>query len=336
MFRRRILTAVGVALVSVSILTYAAWVGRASAAQTAAVGAGNALKVSPVRIDLKMDPGTSQTIEISIQNLTSVAAILHPVVNDFVASGDESGRPNVILGENEYAPSHSLKRLVKSVPDFRIEANETKNLKFTISAPGDAAGGGYYGAVRFAPADAAGSKNVNLAASVGTLVLLKVNGTTKEELTIQSFDVRKKNGKPSIFFIDKKDLKAVVRFKNSGNIQTEPFGSIVLKRFGKAAGQYEINTKAPRGSVLPDSIRRFDVSLTKVGWFGKYTLSGNFGYGENGQLLSAETTFYVIPLFMLIVGVGLVALLLFLILGLPKLIRSYNRRIISRAYRRRR
>ena len=54
MFRRRILTAVVVVMVTVSTLVTAGWSGRANAAQTAAVGAGNALKVSPVRLDLKM------------------------------------------------------------------------------------------------------------------------------------------------------------------------------------------------------------------------------------------------------------------------------------------
>ena len=55
MLRHRILTAFGVVVVGVSILVSSAWMGSAQAAQTAAVGAGNALKVSPVRIDLKMD-----------------------------------------------------------------------------------------------------------------------------------------------------------------------------------------------------------------------------------------------------------------------------------------
>lgn len=340
MFRHRILTAFGVVVIGVSVLISSAWVGSAYGAQTAEVGDGNALKVSPVRIDVKMDPGTSQTITVTIQNLTNAKAILRPVINDFVASGDETGRPNIILNEDEYAPSHSLKRLVGPISNnITVNAGESYQYRVTINAPKDTAGGGYYGAVRFAPASSDSDKNVNLAASVGTLVLLRMNGNITEDLSIESFDVRKKQGtsfgKPSTFFTSHKDVSAIIRFKNSGNVQVEPFGTITLKRFGKTVVDYKLNDQDIRASVLPESVRRFDISLNKLSSFGKYTLSGNFGYGESGQLLTAQTTFYVIPLFMILIGVGVVVLLLFLIFVLPRMIRAYNRRVIRRANRRR-
>ncbi len=338
MFRRRMLTAVGVTLVAVSVLVGTIWVGNTYAAQTAVVGAGNALKVSPVRLDIKMDPGTSHTITLQVQNLTNSAALLRPFVNDFVASGDETGRPNIILNPNEYAPSHSLKRLITPPGDITVSAGQTREIKVTIVAPKDAAGGGYFGAVRFAPASNEGDKNVNLAASVGTLVLLRMSGDVREELSVESFDVRKKDGGPGVFFMDNRDLKGVTRFKNSGNVQVEPFGTIRLKRFGKVVGIYEINDTEVRGSVLPDSIRRFETPLDKkkIGSFGKYTLEGDFGYGSTGQLLSAKTTFYVVPLAYILGGLGILFVLLFLIFVVPRMIRAYNRRIIRRANRRRR
>ncbi len=336
MFRHRILTAFGVVMVGVSILVNSAMFGgRVGAAQTAAVGAGNALKVSPVRLDLKMDAGTVQTITITIQNLTNVKAILHPVINDFVASSDESGQPNIILDENEYAPSHSLKRLVAPLKDFTLEAGESRDVKVAIEAPNDAAGGGYYGAVRFAPASSEGDRNVNLAASVGTLVLLKMSGDIKEEVSIESFDVRKKGSGPNSFFTDNKNLNAVVRFRNTGNVQVEPFGTILVKRFGKTVATLNLSNRDVRSSVLPDSVRRFEVGLTKLSSFGKYTLVGNFGYGETGQLLTAQTTFYVVPVVMILIGFGVVLLLLFCIFVLPRMVRAYNRRVIRRASRRR-
>jgi Bacterial protein of unknown function (DUF916) len=340
MVRRRVLTATGVVALTVSLLLGVVGLGHVQAAQSAAVGPGNALKVSPVRLDLTMSPGTTQTFSVHIQNLTGAPAVLHPAINDFVASGDESGRPNVILNENEFAPSHSLKRLVTPLKDFTVQPGETREVKVTVAAPKNVAAGGYFGAVRFAPANAEGDKNVNLAASVGTLVLLKMSGDIKEELTIASFDARKKAAEgqantASSFFTSKKDVQAVVRFKNSGNVQVEPFGAVRLKRFGKVVATYEINKQDVRGNVLPDSVRKFEVPLDKLGSFGKYTLEGNFGYGETGQLLSAQTTFYVVPLLLILIGLGVVALLVVLIVVLPRMIRSYNRRIIRRANRRR-
>jgi hypothetical protein len=334
MFRRQTMTAIIVVVLSVSLLMGSAWMGRADAAQSAQVGGGNALKVSPVRLDVKLDPGVTHYISLIIENISDVPGRLKVSVNDFVASGDESGRPNIILDDNEYAPSHSLKRLLSPVPAFTIGARQKKEVKLPITVPKDAPGGGYYAAVRFSPADISSDETLSLSASVGTLVLLVVNGDIKEELAVESFDARKK-GKPGTFFMDAKGIQATVRFKNSGNVQIEPFGKVTLKRFGKVLGAYEINNEELRGNVLPDSIRRFSVDLEKLGSFGKYTLEGNFGYGSSGQLLVAKTTFYVIPLFFILLGVAILLLLVFLIFVLPRMIRSYNRRIIRRASRRR-
>lgn len=337
MFRRQTLNAILMVVLSVSLLTGSAWIGQAGAAQTAQVGGGNALKVSPVRLDLKLDPGVTHYISLIIENVSDVPGQLRVMVNDFVASGDESGRPNIILDDNEYAPSHSLKRMLSPIPNFTIGARQKKEVRLPITVPNNAPGGGYYAAVRFAPADISTDENLSLSASVGTLVLLTVNGDIKEELSVEGFDARKKD-KPAMFFMDGEDLQAVARFKNSGNVQVEPFGKVTLKRFGKTIGEYEINKADQtdqRGNVLPDSIRRFSVDLKTVGAFGKYTLEGNFGYGSSGQLLVAKTTFYVVPLFFILLGVVILLVLLFLIFGLPRMVRSYNRRIIRRANRRR-
>jgi hypothetical protein len=160
-----------------------------------------------------------------------------------------------------------------------------------------------------------------------------VPGNITERLTIASFDVRHKDS-PSSFFTSNKDLTATVRLQNQGNLQEAPFGKILLKnRSGKVLATYELNNTSPPGNVLPDSIRKFPVDLKKVGGFGQYKLEGNFGYGANGQLLSASTTFYVIPKVVVVIFVGIVLLLAFLIFGLPRIIRGYNQRVLRKAGR---
>jgi WxL interacting protein linking bacterial and host surfaces len=334
MIRHRILTAFVVVLVAVSGIVGVAWRGgRAYAAQTAIVG-GNAMKVSPVRSDLTMDPGTSKTIPMFVTNLTSVPTTLHAAVNDFVASNDESGKPSIILDENQYAPSHSLKQFIAPVKNFTLAPNATLTINIVVTVPKGAAGGGYFGAVRFEPAGAGANKSLNLSASVGSLILLRVNGDIREQMNVASLEVRK-DDKPSSFFTGAKQLTGVVRFQNTGNVQVEPFGKLLIKRFGKTVATYEVNNKDPRGSVLPDSVRRFNVPLDKVTSFGKYTVDGNFGYGSTGQLLSASATFYVVPVFLLIlIGLAVVGLLL-LIFVVPRMLRAYNRRVVRRASRRR-
>ena len=320
-----------------SVLLLATSVGISGAQTNNTGNFGNGIRVSPVRTDLVLKPGETRQLNVTLSNLTASTSEYQAYVNDFVAADGELGQPALILDNDKYAPSHSLKRFMQNIPNVTVGAGQSKDVKVSITVPRDAAAGGYYGAVRFAPAKSGDdSKNVTLAASVGSLILVKVPGDIKENVTLETFDVRKGTGAKSgsSFFISSKNLYAVARFNNSGNVHEQPFGKVQLKKGGKVIETVEINSNDPRGNVLPDSVRRFETKLTKVGFWGKYEITGNFGYGTNGQLLSATSTFYVFPLILIIIGLGLLALLLFLIFGLPKAIRNYNRSVVRKASRR--
>jgi len=302
---------------------------------TAATSGGNGLRVSPVRTDTTIKPGQTQVVTITVDNVTSGPATLQAVVNDFTANPDESGNPVLLLAPGAYAPGHSLKRFISPISNFTLAPGQELGVPVTITIPKDAAGGGYYGSVRFAPAviNPGAGQNVSLAGSVGTLILVKVPGNIKEQLTIASFDVRNHDNASS-FFTSGKDLTVTSRFQNEGNLQESPFGKILLKnRSNKILATYELNNVQPLANVLPDSIRKFSIPLTHVTSFGEYKLEGNFGYGSSGQLISAATTFYVIPLWLIIAFIVLVLLIVFLVWGLPRLIKAYNRRVLRKARR---
>ena len=299
-----------------------------------AIGA-QGIEVSPVRQDITINPGQSQTINIKVINVTANTEVLQGIVNDFVASSNETGQPSILVGANVYAPSHSLKRFISPLPNITLAPGQEIQVPVTINVPKNAAGGGYYGVVRFGPAGT-GSKDqtVTLAGSVGSLVLLTVPGDIKQQLSIASFDVES-NGSPSTYFTSNKNINAVIRFQNEGNIQVAPFGKILLKsRSGKIIATFNVNNVTPPGNVLPNSIRRFSIPVSHLISFGIYTLEANFGYGTTGQPLSASTVFYVIPLTVIIGFLIFIVLILFLIFGMPKLIAAYNKKVIDRASRR--
>ncbi len=306
-------------------------------AATQTSSAGNAIKVAPVRTDLTIQPGESRQLTVTLQNLTNATVEYVAIINDFVAGSGESGQPALILDANKFAPSHSLKRYIAPIPNITVGGGQSKDVTVSITIPKDAAAGGYYGAVRFAPAGSADpTKNVTLSASVGSLILVKVPGDIKENVTLDSFDVRTdpEATSGSSFFTSNKNLYAVARFKNTGNVHEQPFGKVILKRGSKVLQTVEINNTEPRGNVLPDSIRRFSVKLDKVGLWGKYTVEGNFGYGSSGQLVSGSTSFYVIPLTYILIGIAVLALIALAVFGLPRAIKRYNQTVIRRASRR--
>ncbi len=311
-----------------------------SANVSAATSSGNGMRVSPVRTDLVMQPGDSKTISVYVQNVTNGTENLRVIANDFVASEDESGAPALLLN-GEANDRHGLKKYISAPGTLTIEAGKQKEVRVTISIPKGLPGGGYYGAIRFAPASTSSTENANvsLSGSVGSLILVRVPGDVTEKMSLVSFDARSKNSKTQedsarTVFTSGKNVWATVRLRNEGNIQEQPFGKILFKKGNTTLGTYELNAGDQPANVLPDSIRKFSIQLKDVGSFGKYTLEGNFGYGTAGQLLSAKTTFYVIPVYMIFLGIGIVALILFLIFGLPRLIRNYNKRVLRKAGRR--
>lgn len=273
-------------------------------------GSGTGLKVSPVRTELTIEPGGSQSFDVTVENVSTDDTAFKVFINDFVVSDkNEAGQPSLLMNKDEQAPSHSLKRYVSSIPDVFIPGTQTKTVKVTISIPHDAAAGGYYGAVRFAPAEQASGKNVTLSASVASLILVKVPGNIEEKLKISSFDVRSgENAKSaSAIFGSPKNLHAITRLTNEGNVHVQPFGKLTLKKDGKVLQSIEVNNTQPRGNVLPDSTRKFADKLDKVKGWGKYTLEANLGYGTMaGGQLNAKATFYVLPVLPLLIALAVI------------------------------
>jgi len=307
-----------------------------AASNSSASGPGNGLKVSPVRSELTVNPGQTVTLDVYVQNVTSQAATFQALINDFVASGDESGSPALILNSNKSAPSHGLKQFIQPVSNFSLKPGQQKDVKVVISIPKNAAGGGYFGAVRFAPASTAAlsTSGASLSASVASLILVRVPGNIVDQMSIASFDARSGNNAHGIF-TSNKNISAVVRFQNEGNVQEQPFGTIVVKDMhGHKIASYAVNNVKPAGNVLPNSIRKFSVPLDKISSFGRYTLEGNFGYTSTGKLLTATATFYVIPIPLIVAAIILVVIILVAIFEIPRLIRRYNKRILRRAGRR--
>jgi hypothetical protein len=291
----------------------------------------NSLKISPLRTDLTLKAGDSGVVSVYVTNITGDTVLLQPIENDFVA-GDEKGTPALILDENSYAPSHSLKRFMVPLSNVTIAPHATATVNLTISVPSSAQAGGYYGALRFAPAGA-GSGTVALSSSLASLVLLTVPGPTVEQLTLTNFDIQQNGGTASNFRTPN-DISLSLRFQNKGNLQEAPFGQINVLKGKKVLYSANFNQSDPRNEILPDSARRWILPLKGMGKFGKYTVVGTFGYGAKGQTINIQKTVWIIPTTYIIAAVvGLLALIV-IVGGSYMFLRSYKRKILRSSRRR--
>lgn len=299
-----------------------------AAAPTPAVNnSANTLKVSPVRSDIEVPAGTSKTVQTTITNLTRSPITVTPIENDFVA-GDERGTPALILDSDKYAPTHSLKRFMRPLQNITIDAHNSRTVDVVITVPKNAQAGGYFGAIRFAPAAPDGGGQVNLSASVASLILMTVPGPTTEKLDLTSFDIQQDGKSSSTFFQTPDNLKIAVRFKNSGNVQLGPFGKLSVKQGDKVIYSTDFNSNTPKDMVLPDSARRWDIPLDKIGTFGHYQVSATFTYGSKNQTIEVTKSFWVVPMYIIIAAIVGFVVLILVIIGIWLFLRSYKRRVL--------
>ncbi len=313
-------------LMAVAMVAATALVMIFSSSSFADNNSANVFKVTPVRSDIQVEPGASKSVQTTVTNLTGSAISVHPIENDFVA-GDEDGTPAIILDENTYAPTHSLKRFMAPLPDITIPAGQSKTINVVINVPASAQAGGYFGAIRFAPTSLDGGGQVNLSPSVASLILLTVPGETVEKLNLTNFDIQQ-NGQTGSYFQTPKNLGIYVRFENKGNVQLGPFGKISVKKGNTVVYATDFNSNDPRDVILPDSARRWDVPLKNIDSFGHYTVVSTFTYGSKNQTIDITKSFWVVPFGVIIGVIAGIFVLAALIVGIWLFLQNYKRRIL--------
>lgn len=310
--------------------------------------AAQALTVNP-RIELNADPGTTLRTILRITNDERQSRIFYLRFENF-NSQDETGNPSFTTRQE------GLATWIKTQDSITLGPGETVDMPVDIAIPIDAEPGGHFAAIFFLatpPEVEEDLGRLGIAAKLGTLVLLRVNGDFVQNAIILEFNTKDKK---KIF--TQLPVQFYYRFQNTGDDHQRPIGDIQISNiFGQITKLLAANTID--GSVLPKSIRRFTSVWTEAGgdlkqppvidveeapplpywqtakeqWhhfiFGRYTANLKVVYGTK-ELKSdnAELVFYIIPwqLLSIMVPSGIVLLIL-LRFG----VKRYNRYIISRA-----
>lgn len=293
-------------------------------------GSGQALEIGPPTIIMSGDPGQTLTTSINLRDISANKLIVTGQVNDFEASPSEDGAPKIILDEN-IETSYSLKKWISPFNTLTLNPKQLKTFPVTIKIPKDASPGGYYGVIRFtSKAPDMTDTGVSLSASLGSLLMIRVKGAVTEKINIEEFFVSSNNTKGTFF--ESAPLDFTVRFKNSGNIDEQPSGQIIITdMFGKKSAVVNVNLEGYK--VLPNSVRKFNYTLDSktIGsrtLFGKYTADMKITYGEKKEVITSKITFWVIPYRM--IGMGVLVLVAGFI-TLRFVIKRYNKHIVTRA-----
>ena len=304
----------------------------AQAAATTNTG-GQALEIAPPVITLSVDPGQTVTAKISVRNISGGKLYVTGQLNDFVAAG-EDGTPKILMDDDQKTEKnpYSIIDWISPMPKLTLSSKQIESIPVTITVPKNASPGGHYGVVRFSgvPPELK-STGVSLSASLGSLILVRVSGDIKNELSVSDFSVSKNGAKNFLF--ETAPLVITEKFKNTGNIHEQPSGLVTITdMFGKKLATLGVNATAPQGNILPGSTRSFKQDLNDkiIGnkmLFGRYTAVLKLTYGT-GKVINQTIVFWVIPYTMIAIGI---AILVggFIILRIS--IKRYNQAIINKA-----
>ncbi len=281
------------------------------------------LEISPALVELNGEKGKTYTLKLRVHNVTNSDLAYDSSTNDFSAK-DETGSPKVLL-DTKLPDTASVKSWVKPIGRFTLRTQETRQLDVTITIPKSAEPGGHYGIVSFAGKDPQiVSTGVGVNVSTGLLMLIRVDGAIKENLSLATLTAEQ-NGKRQDFF-ETGPIMFVTRLQNEGNVHVKPAGTIEIRNmFGGVVATLPVNDKL--SNVLPGSIRRFEANLNKDWMIGRYEANLTVGYGTTGQAIMGSTSFWVIPYRLLLAVLAILLTLGFIVRRLTKV---YNRRIIEK------
>ncbi len=289
---------------------------------------GSGLSISPTRTELSIKPGGAGTVTITLKNVTKGDVTAKALVNDFEAD-NETGEPKLITDDSKQSAA-TIRNFLVGFDDVPLKAGEQKEIVIPIQIPSDASPGAYYGVVRYQAVPVTdgsqGAGQVALTASVGSLVLIEVPGNITEKIQLLSVKAYLNSKSGTIF--TKKPTQVGAKLKNLGNSFAKPFGQVQIQNMsGKQVHSYELNNSTPRGNILPGAERIFRDELKGVTTPGRYKIVANISYGSGGEVLNYSSTFWYLPVWLLII---IAVVVLGLVGSAVYLFKRYNSRSISR------
>ncbi len=268
---------------------------------------GEGLTISPPIFELTLKPGESSSQTIKITNPTQKLMEIYPLVMNFRASG-EGGEPAFYPATSE-EEKFSLASWIKfNQTKLALTPEQVVEFKYQIQVPNDAEPGGHYGVVFFAtepPKPEQDISQVAIASMIGSLILAKTPGEIIEKGLLEEFVANK--------FYLKVPVEFTTKIQNTGNIHFKPQGEITIKNWqGKIVDKVAVNLA--KGNILPDSTRKFEEKWSPSKWsVGKFTADLSLTYGEPQQNLSGDLSFWLIPLWFIIL-IGLILLIIIVLI----------------------
>ena len=253
------------------------------------------LAVSPVIFELAANPGDSIENSIKVSNPHGTESIAVSMeIKPF--TGTETGNA-IILDTDD--PAYTFQEWFSFSPkSFVLQPKEEQIVEVTINIPKNAEPGGRYASIlassgtgEFAGTGAATVQKV------GSLILLRVNGTISYTATVKNFQTVANVENEELadvaeqFNYEGNSVNFLTRITNTGASHIKPEGFIIISDI---FGNKVVDVPFPARNILPGNDRLIGVKWEEAK-IGYYTATLFLNYGDKDGQITATTTFMVFP-----------------------------------------
>lgn len=238
------------------------------------------LRVSPVILNLALDPGKTITQELTVENLLDTPLPVRLTLNDFGITDEDGGYS---FPDSQKNPL--LSWITLETKDMIIPAKSKRTIQMTIQIPKTVPVGGYYGVVFFEPVFPAISKTTQINAKVGMVMLANIGIPNSQKLPGEIVQFNLPN-----FIQNPQNIDFFLRVKNSSLYHFTAKPILTFKPiFGKPT-KVIVEDKV----VFPGKTRRWNVPVSPEIGYGIYNTKLAVALG-NGKQITTNTLVFVIP-----------------------------------------
>lgn len=288
-------------------------------------------ELGPTRVVLKGNQGETLEQEITVANHLGEKMGFVVEFEDFTASNDPKIGTEF---REEVSEEISAKNWFEpDVREFILEHGEKMHLKIKINIPDDAILGEHQTGVfiknkRLEEPKAAGGGTVRISSRLGVPFLINVKGTKEgREISINQL-ADFSDFKTDKNFYEKGPVNFKMRVENKGNVHVDPFGYIVIKRFGKEVDKVDVK----EWRVYRSSTKDQEIKWQKGFLAGKYQAEAVLFMDVQGvrKEFRKTTEFVVIPWRVILYSLGaLIVLVLLWKLSLKRYAKRIEKNILQ-------
>lgn len=303
-------------IVAATLVTSVVGLPLAQAQFVGAPSSGVALTAIPPRQgddgSLKIAPGEKSQFTIRVRNSSDGQIGVATRASDFIVA-DDGFTP--IQVRDDVSTRWSLADWMTLTPQTQVlEPNETGAVNVLIQVPEDALPGGHYAMITHEPmintdqeADGELGAGSGISQKIGTLIYVIVDGPINEDASIQNLNFPK--------FSEFGPIPFSFSVGNDSDIHVTPRTTVeIYNMFDKKVDSIEIEPK----NVFPLMSRDFEGQWNQVWGTGLYKAKLIMSYGSQGALATAETTFWLLPIKLILVALMLILIALFGVVGARK------------------